>query len=644
MKRLALTLALLLSAFLIVSGSTGRAKETWTRTQSKNFLIVGNASERQMREVATRLEQFREAFAHLFPAARFASPVPTTVIVFKSDSSYAPFKPLYQGRPAEVAGYFQPGRDVNYITLNAERLADDSYNTIFHEYVHLMIDSNMRGVPTWFNEGVAEYYGAFEVTDEGRKATLGHTIEHHAQLLRSRPLLPLRTLLAVDHSSPHYNERDQKSMFYAESWALFHYLIHARGGERMPQLMRYVQLLGAKGATVEAAFREAFQTEIETVERELREYVRRFNVPVRVVLFDKQLKADKDVRSAPIKESEAQYHLGDLLRHTDRFDEAEAHLKQALALEPAMALADASLAMLRVEQRRFHEARLLLERATANAPDNYLVRYYHAFALSREGMDEEHSTSGYPTATAQKMQAELRKAIELAPGFPESYYLLAFVQLAMNEHLDESIRLLKVALELSPGRYEFVSVLAQAYMRQENFQAARETLEPVIRASADRQIREQAQSLLRTVASLEERLRLRRAPQAQNNPQETAQAASSNDPSTEMALRPVRSVLRKRFDGERVRGVLTGIECVDTGVLLFVTVGERTLRLRSDSLRRIIFLTYVPQIKGELTCGPRAPANPALVTYRPAHNAGANFDGEAIAIEFIPDEEFDLEQ
>ncbi|MGB7924389.1 MAG: tetratricopeptide repeat protein [Pyrinomonadaceae bacterium] len=642
MKRLALTFALLLSLFLLVSGSTGRVKETWTRVESKNFLIVGNASEGELREVALRLEQFREAFAQIFTAvAGHTSPVPTTVIVFKNDSSYEPFKPLYQGRPAEVSGYFQPSRDVNYITLNAERLSAASYSPIFHEYVHLMIDSNMRGVPTWFNEGVAEYYGAFAVTDGGRKAALGRTIDHHVQLLRSRPLLPLRQLLAVDHSSPHYNERDQKNMFYAESWALFHYMVHARGGARMPQLMRYVQLLGA-GATIDAAFRQAFETGIETVEKELGEYVRRFNVPVRVVSFDRKLEVDRAVRSAPLAESEAQFYLGDLLLHTHRFEEAEARLRQALFLDPQLAPAHAAMGMLRVEQRRFKDARTHLERAVANAPQNYLVRYYYAFALSREGMDESESISGYAPETAIRMQAELRKSIELAPGFPESYHLLAFVQLAMNERLDESINLLRHALALSPGRYEFINVLAQVYLRQENFKAARETLEPIIRASADRRVREQAQSLLSLTASLEERA-ARRATQAESNPQGAAQPASSSDPQPEIALRPVRSVLRKRFTGERVRGLLTGIECEDSGVLLFVTVGDRNLKLHSNSLHRVIFLTYVPQIKGELTCGPRAPANPALVTYRPSHGAGAKFDGEAIAIEFLPDEEFELE-
>ena len=52
--------------------------------RSKHFLLVGNASERDIRKVATKLEQFRDVFARLFPKANLNSPVPITVIVFKN--------------------------------------------------------------------------------------------------------------------------------------------------------------------------------------------------------------------------------------------------------------------------------------------------------------------------------------------------------------------------------------------------------------------------------------------------------------------------------------------------------------------------------------------------------------------------------
>src|SRR5205085_5665232 len=108
-RRIATTIAII---FLIIAGQqTAQAKDTWISVRSQNFTLVGNASEKDIRQVATRLEQFREVFSRLFPAAKFETPVPTTVIVFKSMGSYKPFT------PGANAGYFQKGEDDNYITL-----------------------------------------------------------------------------------------------------------------------------------------------------------------------------------------------------------------------------------------------------------------------------------------------------------------------------------------------------------------------------------------------------------------------------------------------------------------------------------------------------------------------------------------------
>src|ERR1044071_9834245 len=116
------------------------AKETWTSVRSQNFFLVGNASEKEIRQVATRLEQFREVFAKLFPKVNFNTPVPTTVVVFKNDSAYKPFKPVADGKTVDVGGYFQSGEDVNYITLTPERAsgAPNPYGTVYHEYTHLL--------------------------------------------------------------------------------------------------------------------------------------------------------------------------------------------------------------------------------------------------------------------------------------------------------------------------------------------------------------------------------------------------------------------------------------------------------------------------------------------------------------------------
>ena len=123
----------------------------------------------------------------------------------------------------------------------------------------------------------------------------------------------------------------------------------------------------------------------------------------------------------------------------------------------------------------------------------------YAYALSREGMDEAGRANGYNAVVAREMREHLLKAIELRPDFPESYHLLAFTALVMNDNLDEGVKMLTRARALAPGNEHYALVLAQIYLRQENFDAARKTIEPLARDASDPQLRSHAQSILNAI-------------------------------------------------------------------------------------------------------------------------------------------------
>ena len=100
-------LAALALATLTLVGevSTAQAADKWLRVRSRNFLVVGSAGEARLRQVASELERFRSAFAVLVPGTDRQATKDTTVIVFRNDSAFRPFKPLYEGKPANVGGY-----------------------------------------------------------------------------------------------------------------------------------------------------------------------------------------------------------------------------------------------------------------------------------------------------------------------------------------------------------------------------------------------------------------------------------------------------------------------------------------------------------------------------------------------------------
>ncbi|MBC7795729.1 MAG: DUF1570 domain-containing protein, partial [Pyrinomonadaceae bacterium] len=222
-----------LCAFLFVFVSADvSAKDEWLQVRSKNFNLIGNASERDIRKVATKLEQFRETFRQLFTKTNLTASIPTNVVVFKSDGAYKPFKPIRADGKIDnfVAGYFQPGEDVNYITLSTDGEDADTYGTIFHEYVHFIINTSFgkTDVPPWFNEGLAEYYQTFTI-EEDQKVKLGLPQSNHLLLLQQNKLIPLETLFKINNYSLGQNANHSRSIFYAESWALIHYLV--QGGK-----------------------------------------------------------------------------------------------------------------------------------------------------------------------------------------------------------------------------------------------------------------------------------------------------------------------------------------------------------------------------------------------------------------------------
>jgi FimV-like protein len=471
------------------------ARGAWVGVRSPHYLLVGDTTESELREVAIRFEQFRNAFAQLFPASGLSSSVPTTVVVFKDFDSYKDFRPHYQGRPTEFISYFQAGLDSNYIVLPLDRDRESLYVKLFHESVHLLLDSQSRRVPDWLNEGLAQYYSTFEFDLAGNRNILGKPVAGNLALLRQNKLLPLNALFAVDRASAAYNERERSGVFNAQSWALVHYLMTADGGRRQLQLLRFIEMTAA-GAPFERSFRQSFKAGYETVEAELREYVRREHFPVRHTRLEDHVSVVAELESLPLTSADAHYYLGDLLLHINRYDDAARHLQKAVTLNPRSALAFAALGMVRVRQRQGAEAQRLLRQATSLEPDNHLTHYYYAYALSREEMDDEQEINAYEPQAAEIMRRELRRAIALKPDFAESYRLLAFINLVTGEQLPEAVELLRRGLKLSPGRPDLTFILAQVYVRMKETDAARATLQQLLNSGADARLRARAQTLL----------------------------------------------------------------------------------------------------------------------------------------------------
>ena len=612
------------------------ARDSWVSVRSKHLLVIGNGSEKEIRQVTARLEQFREVVSTLLAKAGSDSAIPTTVIVFKDDTSYGPFKVSENN-----SGYFQPGQDVNYITLSTESRGDlDPFSTIFHEYTHLLVNDTFGKTPAWFNEGLAELYSTLSVSDDQR-VVIGRPIRRHISTLQQNSLLPLRTLLEVDYKSPFYNESQKQSIFYAEAWALMHYLMMADNGVRATHVLEFLQLLNAHTA-LEPAFQKAFNTSIESFESALRGYVLQDHFRSNDLTFARKIQPSIEMTSASLSEAEVFAYEGDLLIHSNR-NEAETYLLKAVALDPNLIQAHASLGMARYRQGRMSEALPSLERAVEANSQNALVQYYYAAILSRPAENETTLTLGLAPETAAKARAALKNAIALRPDFHDSYNLLAYVNLVMGTDIDETIELLNGVLARSPERNDHRYMLGQLYMHKDDYKQARPLLEQVAAGNLEANVRSHAQKLLGVMTEIEElEVKKEEARRARgfatsngNQPQIGAAANQAvNDPSADL-----REVLHLPTTGEaRVAGVLMSIDCEANGLVFVVKTQERTLRLRADSFQQVRRVSFTADVRGTITCGARKPENPVGVCYLPISDKRANSDGVLSSVEFVPRE------
>ena len=107
------------SCLLLLLSLVARAAEPeWIEVRSEHFSVITDAGEKNGRHVTDLFEQMRAAFAILFVRTKINQPVPLQIIAFRNTKGIRQYSPLFKGKPVEVAGYFQPGEDKNFIMLD----------------------------------------------------------------------------------------------------------------------------------------------------------------------------------------------------------------------------------------------------------------------------------------------------------------------------------------------------------------------------------------------------------------------------------------------------------------------------------------------------------------------------------------------
>ena len=392
------------------------AARTWSTARTPHVEVVTDAGPATASRVARRLEELRDALARLLPALVVdASPV--QVIVFRDGTLARAYAPTWRGLHDDVAGFYHAGADRRRVLF-----VDDQGRTpsvAQHEYLHSLLDVAWPDAPLWLNEGLAEYVSTF--TADGGRAKVGAALRTHLDWLTSHDLMPIHQLFAVTQSSSDYHEGDRRGTFYAESWLLVHLLLS--GSERDLGRLQRVLVECRDGARFETVFAREFGSEqglrdqmIATLESG------RLVVREWVITAPAGAYAPGGSQRAPAAGVLASLGLELLSRPVPQREDAEAHLRQALALDARAPDALAGMGWLELMRGRRTEARGWFDRALAVTPVSpTAVRVIASQLLldvgSRSDLDERKVQVPY-------VRTALARALAKSPDDPELLSLL----------------------------------------------------------------------------------------------------------------------------------------------------------------------------------------------------------------------------
>jgi len=422
----------------------------WVEVRSPHFSVVTDAGEKRGKEAALHFEQMRAAFGALMDTAKVSLPVPLQIVAFRSTKEMRQFVPIWHGKPVELGGLFQGGEDRCFILLDMS--VEDPWHVVFHEYAHQLMNGNIPvRMQPWFEEGFAEYFSTVEAT--GKTANVGKPPEVSYTVLRQNRLMKTADLFRVRQNSSTYNESgDHRSVFYAQSWLVVHYIYDHK---LIPNVAKYYEFNETRGLSAEDSIQQAFGMSAADFDKALEHYLsvnsfQYYRVPMPPGLdsssYTTRRLSDLDARAVM-----ADTHL----HSADYRKQAAEEFAEILQQQPDNVAALRGLGYSYLMQHDLQHASEKLSKAAELDPNDARVLYYSAVLAQREGWGESRDDG-----RLAKIQQQLEKSISLDPDFADAYHVLSFVYLAERKQ-QPAVDAMRKAVQLNPRREDYSLNLAQ---------------------------------------------------------------------------------------------------------------------------------------------------------------------------------------
>jgi hypothetical protein len=628
---------------IVLSTSAAAAEQSpWLEIHSTHFTVITDAGEKKGKEVALRFEQMRAVFATLLMKQRLNEPFPLTILAFKNDKDYYQSAPLLQGQPIRVPGFFLPGEDQNFIVLNL--LDEESWRAVAHDFAHLLLNYNYPEVQAWFDEGLAEYFGSIRVDDKKYEiggdpelysfAEVPHEVSNPpkslTELLGGQAWLALPDLFNTKQDTSTYTEATHRTLFYAQSWMTMHYLLHEK---KLPETGTYFDLVENHHMPVEEAIQKAYGVTSAQLDHAVKDYFHSLaplalaldasrqpgshsNAPqvyqfpeivgpddsamtskilpetdaratadeVRIRIPDRRDAALQDLQALATAPNPSAFKKADAVRKADDKEDNKNALPIAV---PGNEIAHRVLAWDHIQHREFDDAAEELGNAAALNQSDMWIRYYFSVLKYRVSQAKHGEIMGLPN-----MMQDLRAVLDWYPEFAEAYDLMAIARREGGGPVG-AMQAERAAIQLSPRNQQYVYHLAEIYVEDKKWEAARALLEH-LKTSSNPQIAAAARERLAQLVT-EQKYGV--------SPATAASASKLSKPSSPFdvleqdaakraaADQATQSGTADRRPTKFFQGRLVDVDCsLSPAAVLTVSSGGAVLKLRTANYKSLLLI------------------------------------------------------
>jgi hypothetical protein len=231
------------------------------------YTVYTDVSEDDAREAVIRMNkvafEYHERTKNLFGGS-INQPLP--FYLFSKEEDYF----TAGGLPRSAGVFTGDTLMARVIRTRDGRIGNGTWHVVQHEGFHQFVHAVIRGeIPTWVNEGLAEYFGEGVFTGDGMVTGCipSFRLKRVQQGIAEKRFLPLAKMMAMSHAD--WNA-DIDITNYDQAWSMVHFLAQGDGGRYQDAFARYLQLIG-RGNPSERAWNAAFGS-VEGFEAKWKEF------------------------------------------------------------------------------------------------------------------------------------------------------------------------------------------------------------------------------------------------------------------------------------------------------------------------------------------------------------------------------------